>query len=262
MPKVGRPNKRRELWLAKDPFLKVLQDACHLSHGSRGLPVADQERQLEDSFFRAAVALETFLGDWFARCLHFDTSRVALRAREAVEKHLGQELSGGWTPEQKILARTIQHYVPQVSVKADVPKTVSTSTARKLLGTENSNRSWKDSADLKELVGRYLAHEAAHIAMKRLAAEDDALLDATIAIRNVLAHRSRQSEGQLRLALAAPDLHKNLQVKTITAAGIGSYLRTPAGGSPRYGRYYLGLTDIANVLAPYVGKPRTICPCV
>jgi hypothetical protein len=256
----GRPNKRRELWLAKDPFLKVLQDACRLSHGSASLAVADHERQVEDSFFRAAVALETFLGDWFARCLHFDTSRIASRARDELQRHLTQELAGGWEPEQRILGRTTEHYSPHVAIALDVPKTVSVVTARRLFGTEVSNRSWRNAADLKEQVGRYLAHEPARKAMRELGAREDALLDATIAIRNVLAHRSPQSEDRLSAVLASGDLDGSLQVRKITGAGVGRYLRRVTAGQPRYRRYYLGLTEIANTLAPYVGKPRTICP--
>jgi hypothetical protein len=82
------------------------------------LPIADQERQLEASFFRVAVALETFVGDWFARCLHFDTSRVAARARAEVEKHLASQLADRWEPEQTILARTTSHYTPQLVVRS------------------------------------------------------------------------------------------------------------------------------------------------
>ena len=260
MPTGGRPTKRKELWIAKDPFLKILQDACHLSAGTGDLTVPDQERQLEDSFFRAAVALETFLGDWFARCMHFDTSRVATRAREEVDKHLKAEIDGGWDPQQKILGRTIDHYAPQVTVVVEVPKAVSVATARKLLGTETSNRSWKSAADLKEQVGRYLAHEPARRAVGNLDSGHDALVDATIGIRNVLAHRSPQSETQMKTALARGDLNQHLRVMTITAAGVGRYLRTEKDGQPRYRRYYAGLAEVVNVLAPFVGKPRKICP--
>jgi hypothetical protein len=260
MPSAGRPTKRKELWIAKDPFLKVLQDACHLSYRAQGLPVSDQERQLEDSFFRAAVALETFLGDWFARCLHFDTSRVASRTRDEVEKHLNQEIAGGWEPDQKILARTLDHYTPQISVSLKAPKAVSVVTARQLLGTTDRNRSWKSAADFKEQVGRYLAHEPSRTATGKLSAEHDALLNATIALRNVLAHGSPDSERQLREALDADDLHADLRVKQITSAGVGRYLRIQQGGHPRFRRYYLSLAGVANTLAPFVGKPRAICP--
>ena len=260
MAKAGRPTKRRELWIAKDAFLKVLHESCRVAYASRELTVEDQERQLEDGVFRAAVALETFLGDWFARCIHFDTSRVAARARDEVQKHLEHQLAGGWEPEQGILGRVITQYGPQLTVSVEVPKSVSVSTARKLLGTETSNRSWKSAADLKEQVGRYLAHEQARRAVAKLGAAEDALLDATIAIRNVLAHRRPQSELQLREALSAQQLDQHLRVTTITAAGVGRYLRTERGGRPRYRRYYEGLAEIANTLAPFVGKPRKICP--
>jgi hypothetical protein len=260
MANTGRPTKRKELWIAKDPFLKMLQDACHLGASSKGLTAAEQGRQLEDSFFRVAVALETFLGDWFARCMHFDTSRVAARAREEVDRHLKQQVAGGWEPEQKILGRTIAHYLPQLTVSVELPKAVSVTMARRLFGTETSTRSWKSAADLKEQVGRYLAHEQARSAVAKLDAADDALLDATIAIRNVLAHRSPHSEQQLKLALSSDELNIHLRVMTITAAGLGRYLRTERGGQPRYRGYYEGLSGIANTLAPFVGKPRKICP--
>lgn len=255
----GRPDKRRELWLAKDPYLKALQDACHLSTSSAGLSSTDHERQVEDSFFRAAVALEAFLNDWFARSLHFDTTRLAAAARDIVESH-ARESEKTWRPENQILARMLDSYPARFEVALVVPKAVSAATARRLLGTESSNRSWKSSAEFKEWVGRYLSHEPARRAARHLSATDDALLDATVAIRNVLAHRSPQSEEQLRFALDSSDLATNLRVKTITAAGVGRYLQSDTPKGPRFRVYYEGLVAIANTLAPYVGRRRTICP--
>jgi hypothetical protein len=258
--KPGRPTKARELYLAKDPFLKALQDACHVADGAEGLPASERERQVEDAFFRAAVALEAFLSDWIARCLHLDTSRLAARARGEAVKHIANELSGAWTPENQILARTLADYRPTASIRMTLPKGVAVQKARRLLGVEDTNRSFATAAEFKEWVGRYLADPKAGAASS-LGAADDAVLDATIAIRNVVAHRSRRSEERLAQALRSTALPNALRVQQrVTAAGVGRYLRVERGGRPRFKHYFERLANVANTLAPYRGRPRTICP--
>lgn len=259
-PRRGRPTKPRELWLAKDPFLKSLQDACHIAAGTADLSTTERERQVEDAFFRAAVSLETFLSDWTARCLHFDTSRLASATRDEAAAHVARQLNGDWKAENRILARTVAAYQPTSQVNVNLPKTIAVQKARALLGVENSNQSFVDSAQFKEWVGRYLAAPQAR-AVSDLNAADDAVLDATIAIRNVIAHRSKQSEGRLRTVLAGASLPSPLRVEqTVTAAGIGRYLRVERQSRPRFKRYFERLASIANTLAPYQGRPRTICP--
>jgi hypothetical protein len=112
----------------------------------------------------------------------------------------------------------------------------------------------------KEWVGRYLADPKAR-ATGSLNTADDAVVDATIAIRNVLAHRSKRSEERLAEALRSPTLPAALRVQQkVTATGVGRYLRAQSGGHPRFRWYFERLASIANKLAPYRGRPRTICP--
>lgn len=133
-PARGRPTKGKELWLAKDPFLRELQTACHLAATATG-PETDRTRQTEDSFFRAAVAFEAFLSDWLARCLRFDTSKLNTAANRAAEKHVKKQLAR-WSPENGVIARAVDKYPPtnQVTVTITIPKTVSIERARELLG--------------------------------------------------------------------------------------------------------------------------------
>jgi hypothetical protein len=58
----------------------------------------------------------------------------------------------------------------------------------------------------------------------------------------------------MRAALTQPSLSAGLRVSGLTAAGIGRYLRTQRGGPARYRRYYEGLAEVANTLAPFVGN--------
>jgi len=259
-PRRGRPTKARELYLAKDPFLKALQDACHVAARARDLPPNERERQLEDAFFRAAVALETFLSDWVARCLHFDTSRLAARAKQEAGQHVLDELSGGWAPENQILGKTLAEYPPVASMSMTMPESVAVQKARQLFGVADTNRSFAGAADFKELVGRFLADPKASAASS-LTAADDAVLDATIAIRNVLAHRSKRSEQRLAQTLCSGKLPEQLRVQQrVTAAGVGRYLRVERGGEARFRHYFERLANVAKTLAPYRGRPRTICP--
>lgn len=146
----------------------------------------------------------------------------------------------------------------QVVVVVGIPKTVSIVQARELLGVVDDNRSFLSAQNFREWAGRYLA-DARGRAISNLTAQDDAVFDATVAIRNVLAHRSRRSERALADAFRSAHLPPALRVQqTVTAAKVGRYLRVEQQGRARFKLYFEHLADIANTLAPYQGRPRDI----
>jgi hypothetical protein len=195
------------------------------------------------------------------RCLHFDTSRLASAARKELEAHLSTQAKGGdWSPENKVHARILEHYVPtNLQISVAVPKSIAISRARELLGVGESSRSFKSASEFKEWAGRYLADQKSK-ATAKLSDEDDAVIDATIAMRNLLAHRSTIAQSRLRKVLASGDIPTALKSQTITAASVGKYLIAEQNDQPRYRIYFEHLAGIANTLAPYRGRPRTICP--
>jgi hypothetical protein len=260
-PRQGRPTKSRSLYLAKDPFLRVLQEACHLAHDARELKKSERERQVEDTFFRAAVSLEAFLSDWLARSLSFDTSRLAAATRQDLLNHLSGQAHGAWAPENAVYREALKLYTPTaVQANVSIPRSVAANRARELLGVRDSNRSFSGAAEFKEWVGRYIADSKSKQNASELNAGDDAVLDATLAIRNVLAHRSPRAQARLRATLGSQDLPAALRSQTVTAGRVGRYLQAEQQGHPRFQHYFQRLATMAAKLAPYVGRPRAICP--
>jgi len=77
----GRPTRYQVLSVAKMPFLDELTAACATCDRALSLSAGERNRQVEDGFFRASVALETFLSEWLVRCLSFDSSHLAQEAQ-------------------------------------------------------------------------------------------------------------------------------------------------------------------------------------
>jgi hypothetical protein len=68
------------LSIAKLPFLDELSEACAACDRAQTLAADHRNRQVEDAFFRAAVALETFMSEWLVRCLSFDAAHLQQKA--------------------------------------------------------------------------------------------------------------------------------------------------------------------------------------
>jgi len=90
----GRPTPQQSLAVAKGPFIDTLVGAAATARDGLTRGAADErDRQVEDAFFRAAAALETFLSEWLVRCMSFDATtfrafyetRAANWARRALD---------------------------------------------------------------------------------------------------------------------------------------------------------------------------------
>lgn len=255
----GRPPRSRSLDLAREPFLIALREACRLANNaSASSAQTDADRQTEDIIFRAAVALEAFLTEWMVRCLSFDTSRLRRHVERELQETAANAVRGRRTPET-VIGRTLEQQAPSIQVDLPIADAVSLPTARQLLGVSDSNRSFSSAAEFKEWAGRYLADARARAA-NELTPEHDAIIDATIALRNVLAHRSAQAQRRLNQVLRSGALPGDLRIaRNISARGVGGYLRVIRAGRSRYELIFTQLSEIAYILAKTRGRRLRVC---
>jgi len=75
------------------------------------------------------------------------------------------------------------------------------------------------------------------------------ILDATIAIRNVIAHRSDRAAAHMNAELASTKLPRHLRrgERRVSASKVGYHLQANAGGRPRFEWYFEELTLIPSL---------------
>lgn len=97
----------------------------------------------------------------------------------------------------------------------------------------------------------------------KLTTAEAKVVDATIAVRNFLVHRTERARGALNTALQVGGMPAALRRTQNLGSGdsVGRYLcaRTP-GGRYRFEELIDTLGSVALKLTPYKGAPVTICP--
>lgn len=208
--------------------------------GTPGVGPAERERLAKescaDAFLRAAVAFEGFRSDWHITAVHRDSSQFT----QFLEERVQQRLSGDSMTEEA-----------SAYVSVTVPRHLSLATARRLLDAQGRNlslrpdskRSWGDRAE-RELNGDYQA------VVKGLRSADQKLIEAVDALRNHLAHRSRDSVDRMNSALLALDGHVDQSLRIagnykVQETGVPRYLwaRTQGDNGPRRLETYFDRMD-------------------
>jgi hypothetical protein len=100
----GRPSENVSLLISREPLIEELQAACRAGHLALAMHAAERNRQLEDTFFRAAASLEGFLSDWFVRCLSFDADRFGETFELRAQNHATDALNA-WNPSSRLWKR-------------------------------------------------------------------------------------------------------------------------------------------------------------
>jgi hypothetical protein len=254
----GRPTPQQSLAVAKEPFIDALVAACTTARNALDQPAAERDRQVEDAFFRAAAALETFLSEWIMRCLSFDASSFRTTSETRAANWADAELNARYEPRDRLW----RNRDAQISVTVELPihKKHSLDETRALLGAVDDNVSIRGTAELiitarDTLVASYARRP------RQLGSARSAILDATIAIRNVIAHRSERATAQMNKQLASKKLPHALRrgSRLVRASGVGYHLQATAGGRPRFETYFEELAEIGHTLAPTRGRKKVIC---
>lgn len=256
----GRPTERESLGIAKTPFIEELIAACVTARAAAERPVRERDRQVEDAFFRAAAALQTFLSEWLVRTLSFDAAYFRSVHEQRAANWATSQLSSAAYPPKERLWTTARPAV--VEVHLPIPRKLTLEEAARLLGAEADHVAIRNTAELVTRAKECLPDKYARRA-RELGRTNSAILDATIAVRNVLAHRSPRAaaamNAQFELAAMPKALRRTGQRKVRTG-GVGQYLVTHGGAAPRFETYLTGLADVAHCLAPTPGRNPTICP--
>lgn len=214
---------------------------------------------------RVAAALETFLSEWVVRALCEDPERFRVAKEKRATNRLRVEL------DKWVIGEFGDALVPVVGAALNVtlgsdliPRQPTIDQSRSVLKAQDSNLSFPDSQALYDFVMVNIGTTFTH-RLKRLTQEQRAVIDATKALRNCLAHASPRSKRALNTALRAGGLPPALRiapVHSVNRPGIGRYLYlTPAGSAECRIRVLFGLLrDLAYVLEPARGAKLKVCP--
>jgi hypothetical protein len=242
--------------VAKEPFIVALQEAC-LSARRAGT-AAEKNRGAEDSFFRVASELETFLSQWLIRCVSIDSSTFAETSERRASNAAKDLLWSDWLTSKRLWTRKDDLIV---TVDFALGRKLRLEKAMALLGREDDNFTFGGAADFKRNARELLAPAYAdRLAM--LSDRNDRILDATVAIRNVIAHRSDRAVQRMNQVLSSAHLPQGVRrSQNVGRRGVGYYLRTEGGAQrPRFEVFFDDLAEIAHILAPKRGRRPVICP--
>ena len=200
----------------KADFASGLTDVTAFYAAANTALSGDKDKTLlvENTFLATAVLWEGFVSDLIVAYINRDSSRFAVHLRAALEDNL--------TPKQK----RIYSSFATLSIPAHLKK----SEVIDLIDAQGNNITFSNYKEMKDASARWLTPaNAARIA--GLTARRRSVINAVIAIRNQIAHRSKRSLVAMNEALAAGGLHgTGLQRGVNTVRHVGAYLKAqPAG---------------------------------
>jgi len=208
---------------------------------SQSAQTARRRTVAEDIFLRLVVGWEMFISEWFIGCINHDAARY----KQSFERRTNNWLQA---EAQKVYGRYNVTFLPPTLTLGRYP---SVNEIRDLLDPGERNIEFVDLQALatrasEELAPRYAARVSA-----LLGAGAGEIVDAALAIRNVLAHRSRRAVREMNGCVGSFPSYPMLRKDTMSSDGIGTYLvaRTP-GGEARLSVFRREFERIANLLVP------------
>lgn len=202
----------------------------------QGTPHAKRDlSQLSQSvFLSASVALEVFLSDLFLAYINRDPTQIQAEHENQIRQSVKTKY-GEWESHVQF---SVRHHI-------------SLTDLAKRLDPKDRNLSFKDTDAMKVKAQQVLATPYCK-KITNIPSADQKLLDATIAIRNYIAHRSISSRRHMN------DLLQNIESNSTINSGLGrtqnevreagSYLRARFEGSRRVLIYTRRMKQIANTL--------------
>lgn len=179
---------------------------------------SDRDKSLlaENTFLSSAVFWEGFLSDLFVAYINRDSTEYV--------SHLNRSFETNLEGKQK---RIYDHF-GSLNFPAHLDKAKVTS----LLDEQGYNVTFTSSAEIKQRAEVWLSQNHRR-GIRRLTNQDQAVIDAWIAIRNYIAHRSKGALDQMNDALASQHLNGGLQRGQNRVSRIGAFLKARHVGIPR-----------------------------
>jgi hypothetical protein len=226
----------------RDSFLETLNAGEAVWDESGDRDRARRKTVAEDIFLRFVVGWESFISEWFIGAVNRDASRL----RRHVEKQLDQWLQDA-VNEAPYERYTVRFPRPVVSLKQHP----TLSEVRHLLDPGGRNIEFRSFDELRARCHRQLAPRFAGRVQSLHDAGASEIVDASLSIRNVLAHRSQQSVQTMNTTIRAFPSYPTLRKERMSKEGLGTYLvaQTP-GGEARLIVFKREFGRIGRVLVP------------
>lgn len=221
----------------RNDFAAGLADVVSFYETAFAAITGDKDRTLlvEHTFLAAAVLWEGYVSDLLVAYINRDTTRF--------RQHLKDALEAGMSTKQKTI------YTNYVSLS--VPVHIKKGDIVELVDAGGNNITFSHFGELVEAANRWLVPASANRITGRTASQK-ASVNAWIAIRNHIAHRSERSGKAMNAALAKGELHGTGlgRVGPNAVKHVGSFLKsTPVGKqSPRIKLYLDGMGAIAALV--------------
>jgi hypothetical protein len=176
----------------------------------------DQSTFVEHSLLAAAVVWEGFLSDLFIAYVNRDPTRFKQHLKVSFDEHL----KTGKKP-QRVFKSFGTLRLPDHLSKAQVVE---------LADGDGNNITFSNYRDIEEKADTWLAREHAN-GIKTRSAQEKATIDAVVALRNHIAHRSQRSLDVMNETLSRGALHPTgLQRGQYRFHNVGTYLKAKPTG--------------------------------
>lgn len=231
-----------DLRVPRRAFLDVLDNGRAVWDQSQDADRARLKTIAEDTFLRFIVGWESFASEWFIGCVNRDASRLRRYIERELETWLRRTIMDA--PHQRY---TVRFPSPVVSL----PTHPRLDTVRELLDPGGRNIEFASFDELRDRSHRHLQPRFAGRVQSLYGAGANEIVDAGLAIRNTLAHRSRQSVQLMNQRVRTFSSYPRLRKQTMSTDGIGTYLvaRT-TGGEARLLEFRREFARIAQIMVP------------
>jgi hypothetical protein len=224
----------------RDEFLAVLSDG----EDAWGEATETKRRKTvaEDIFLRMVVAWEEFISNWYIAAVNHDASTF----KATIERRLRE-----WQ-EQAVRDSPYDRYADAFRAPVlAIGRNPSVATVHQLLDPREANIEFRSLDDLLRRSADLLVNQFVARVGQVDGAGGGEIIDAALAIRNVLAHRSAQAVRIMNERVADFPTYPALRKQSMSKDGIGTYLAaaTP-GGAARLLVFKTELERIAQVLVP------------
>lgn len=221
----------------RDDFLEGLQDIQDALTDTIGKGITQKSRlhMVEYSYMAASILLEGFISDLFVAYINKENTPFVLYLTQKMRIEADDE----YAKRAKIFAAV------------DIGSHLTLEKIRQILDPRDFNVAFSTVGDLKGKANQWLSAPFKSY-FNNLSAPHAALLEATKATRNYLAHRSGASQKAMQDALAHTNLTQDFRRGANKVISVGSYLDStpPSFQQTRLAYYIAELRVIAQQLCP------------